>query len=149
MKIYLGTHPVHFNSLVHVDETAIGGNVRGEMRWYFGIVDKEHHNCHIELMSNKNNQSKIPIIGMYKEELTYTVMVPMFTSAWTIEANNHHFAVHKDNYVDPVTGIHTNYIENLWSLLKLKIKAITGSPMEMLDGYIDEFIYRYNWQIWM
>ena len=56
MTTYLARNPVSFNSLVHVDEMAIGGCRKynrgnrecGETHWIFGIIDKEHHKCHMK-----------------------------------------------------------------------------------------------------
>ena len=56
----------------------------------------------------------------------------------------HNSVNHKDNYVDPVTGHHSNWVENLWSNLKIKLKSIRGSQGNMLDAHVDEYMYRYN-----
>ena len=56
---------------------------------------------------------------------------------------NHNFVVHKTEYVT-AEGIHTNWIENVWSNLKIKLKSLRGSQGTMLDGHIDEYQYRYN-----
>ena len=55
----------------------------------------------------------------------------------------HFFVVHERQYVD-ARGIHSNWIENFWSNLKCKLKQIRGSNRQMLDGHIDEYLYRYN-----
>ena len=52
--------------------------------------------------------------------------------------------IHKENFVDPVTGTHTNWIEGFWGNLKMKLKSIRGSQQQMLDGHMDEFMYRFN-----
>ena len=56
----------------------------------------------------------------------------------------HQTVIHKENFVDPVSGCHTNSIENFWSNLKYKLKIVKGSQKDMTDGHIDEFLYRYN-----
>ena len=38
----------------------------------------------------------------------------------------------------------TYSIENFWSNLKAKLKVMRGSQRKMLDGHLDEFVYRYN-----
>ena len=59
--------------------------------------------------------------------------------------NYQHFTViHDQFYVDPITGTHTNWIENFWSNLKMKLKAVRGSQKNMTDGHLDEYLYRYN-----
>ena len=56
----------------------------------------------------------------------------------------HRFCIHDQNYVDPVSGVHSNWIENFWSNIKIKLKSIRGSQGSMLDGHFDEYLYRYN-----
>jgi len=49
---------------------------------------------------------------------------------------------HSKNFVDPVTGAHTNTIEGLWNQVKKKLKRMSGTFKDKLPGYLDEF----NWQ---
>ena len=56
----------------------------------------------------------------------------------------HNFVVHEHHYVDPLTGVHSNHIENLWSNMKSVFKTIRGSQSDMLDGHLDEYMYCYN-----
>ena len=58
---------------------------------------------------------------------------------------NHRIVIHKTHFVNPGDGTHTNWIENLWSNMKSKLKVIRGSQNRMVDGHLDEFVYRYNW----
>ena len=57
----------------------------------------------------------------------------------------HKTVIHKKEFVAR-DGTHTNYIENVWSNLKMHLKSIHGSQGEMVDGHVDEFGYRYNWK---
>ena len=47
--------------------------------------------------------------------------------------------------LQPTTNIHTNGIENFWSLLKRSIKGpyISGEPFH-LGRYVDEQVFRFN-----
>ena len=56
----------------------------------------------------------------------------------------HNVCMHKEHFVNPQTGEHSNWIENFWSNLKIKLKALRGSQNNMLDAQIDEYLYRYN-----
>ena len=56
----------------------------------------------------------------------------------------HNVVIHKENYVNPATGEHTNWIEGFWGNLKIKLKSIRGSQKTMLDGHLDEYLYRFN-----
>ena len=51
----------------------------------------------------------------------------------------HKTVIHKREFIAQ-DGMHTNYIENVWSNLKAHLKSIHGSQGDMLDGHIDEFI---------
>ena len=55
----------------------------------------------------------------------------------------HKFCVHERQYVAH-DGTHSNWIENFWSNLKIKLKGKRGSQGRMLDGHLDEYVYRYN-----
>ena len=48
---------------------------------------------------------------------------------------------HSKNVIDPYTGEHSNTIEELWSQVKRKLKAMNGTTRAKLPGYLDEF----NW----
>ena len=56
----------------------------------------------------------------------------------------HKTVIHETHFVNPVDGTHTNSIENFWSNMKAKLKVMHGSQKSMLDGHLDEFVYRYN-----
>lgn len=55
----------------------------------------------------------------------------------------HQWVNHTENFVDPMTGAHTNTIEGLWEVhIKRHIKSMRGMEKKHLDGYIDEFMWR-------
>ena len=56
---------------------------------------------------------------------------------------NHETVIHQREFVSR-TGIHTTWIESFWGNMKIKLKAKRGSQGAMLDGFIDEYLYRYN-----
>lgn len=49
---------------------------------------------------------------------------------------------HSENFIDPFTGSHTNTIEEVWSQVKKKLKAMSGTLKGKLPSNLDEF----NWQ---
>ena len=153
MTTYFANNPVHFdNTTVHVEETFIGGYRkynRGrnlpEPRWLFGINDKVNHKTYIQFVERKNCETIIPII-MQRVGHGCTIHsdgAKVYKRLRFLHYT-HNSVIHERHYVDPITGIHTNWIENFWSNLKTKIKAIRGSSCEMLNGHLDEYIYRYN-----
>ena len=56
----------------------------------------------------------------------------------------HHYVVHEHHYVNPLNGVHSNHIENLWSNMKAVLKSLHGSQGLMLDSHLDEFMCWYN-----
>ena len=150
---YFANNPVRFNhhSTVHIDETAIGGKRkyrRGripdtKIRWLFGIINKNEHRAYVEFVEKRDFMNIIPIITRHVEPgvtinsdgaRVYKVLDQMQYTHYTV--------IHKDHFVNPNDGTHTNWIENLWS--NLKYKLVKGSQKSMTDGHIDEFLYRYN-----
>ncbi|KAJ8530380.1 hypothetical protein ON010_g14534 [Phytophthora cinnamomi] len=56
---------------------------------------------------------------------------------------SHSWVNHTLNFVDPVTGTHTNTIEGLWETrIKRHIKHMRGMTKDRLDGYLDEYMWR-------
>ena len=42
----------------------------------------------------------------------------------------------------PITGVHTKQMEGYWSKHKRPLKAMCGAPRNLLQFYIDEFIFK-------
>ena len=51
---------------------------------------------------------------------------------------------HKENFINPITGSHTQSIERLWLEFKMMKKKRRGLKIDNLDFYIGEFIFRKN-----
>ena len=54
----------------------------------------------------------------------------------------HGTVTHSVNFVDPVTGVHTQNIENTWKHAKRKLKRGNGTSKEVFDRYLLEYIWR-------
>ena len=152
MTTYLSRNPVRFNNnaIVHCGKSFIGGKRkynRGcvpnvQPRYVFGIIDNNDHKVMVQFVQKCDAATLIPIITRH---------VPLGCQINTDGAkvykqlrfmNYHHeYCIHNHRYVDPVTGIHSNWIENFWANLKIKRKSLRGSQGRMLDGHLDEYIY--------
>ena len=54
----------------------------------------------------------------------------------------HRVVVHADNFVDPVTGVHTQGAESAWANLKAPIKARRGISSDDVQTYLDDRMWR-------
>ena len=54
--------------------------------------------------------------------------------------NVHRVVVHVDNFVDPVTGVHTQEVESAWNRLKYKMKNQKGVRSNDLQPFLNEFM---------
>ena len=154
MSTYLSNHPAMFqNCTVHIDETFIGGkrkynrgripNVRP--RWLLGIVSKTDHKIAIEFVTKRDFINVIPFITRHVSPgCTINTDGAKVYTALDRMNYNHNVCIHKEHFVNPLTGEHSNWIENVWGNLKIKLKSIRGSQNRMLDGHLDEYVYRYN-----
>ena len=141
------------NVTVHCDESFVGGKhkynrgriPRVQTRWIFGIIDNLNHKCYIEFVQKRDVNTIIPIITRHVAN-GCTINTDGAKVYKHLDYMNyvHNSVVHKNHYVDPITGHHSNWIENLWANLKIKLKSLRGSQGHMLDGHIDEYMYKYN-----
>ena len=73
-----------------------------------------------------------------------TVMSDLWRAYGGIDAMGfNHFTVNQSvNFVDPVTGAHTQNVENSWKLAKSRNKRQHGTNRQMLDSYLCEWMWR-------
>ena len=57
----------------------------------------------------------------------------------------HRVVVHAANFVDPVTGVHTQEVESAWSRLKYKVKMRKGVRNYDLQSFLNEHMWR-DWR---
>ena len=57
----------------------------------------------------------------------------------------HRVVVHADNFVDPVTGFHTQEAESAWANLKAPLKGRCGISRDDLQAYLEDRMWR-QWQ---
>ena len=148
---YLHDNPVHFNCSVQIDETALGGkrkynrgHVRGKPRWIFGIIDNNATKCYFQFVHDRKGVTLIPIIRAKVVEGNRINSDEAPVYGQLRQWYTHGTVCHKREYVNRRTGVHTNGIENLWSVMKSKVKECRGSQGDMLYGRLNEFQYRFN-----
>lgn len=116
--------------------------------WVFGIVDTQFTPArgYFEIVQRRNQATLLPIIRR--------CILPGSTIHWgayrRLENNvqtvaDHQVVVHRYNFVDPLTGVHTQNIEACWSRLKNKIKQRKGICSFLLDQFLKEQAWR-DWR---
>ena len=112
-------------------------------RWVFGMYDRERKIGWIQFVDSRDAPTLLPIIQRYVRPGSM-----IYSDGWAAYNNlgnlgyGHEQVIHADNFVDPVTGVHTNGVEAYWSRAKQKIKAVYGSRLNMVPSYLDEFLWR-------
>ena len=56
--------------------------------------------------------------------------------------SSHRTVNHSVEFVDSVTGFHTQNIESYWNRVKMKLKRMKGCRAEEIPGYLDEGAFR-------
>ena len=138
--------------IVEVDETFVGGEVEGKGRGYrgnktvvVGAMQRGGNIC-LQVVRGTDRES---LHGFIRENTAGNTEA-IYTDEWPAyrgiaDHDTRHEAV-KHRTGEYVRGeVHTNSIENVWSLLK---RSIVGSYHQVsakhLDAYLDELEFRFN-----
>ncbi len=108
----------------------------------FGMVDIMPALGYMEIVPRRNAATLLPIIDSHCAPGT-----EVWSDEWAAYRNvgnlpnvaSHRTANHSVNFLDPVTGVR---IESYWNRIKIKFKRMKGCSREMMDGYLDEFMWR-------
>ena len=57
----------------------------------------------------------------------------------------HRIVVHQNNFVDPVTGVHTQEAESAWARAKYHVKREKGIRQGDVQDFLDEHMWR-DWR---
>lgn len=154
MSRYMLENPVFFHrtEVVEIDESKWGrkrkynrGRNPNNQPWVFGMIGRTSGKAVIFTVDRRTADSLIPKIRDHVE-----VGSTIFSDDWAAyrqlprQGYEHGVVVHKDNYVDPVTGVHTNTIEGFWGNAKNPFKQMHGVFPHQLNAHLDEVTFRWN-----
>lgn len=116
--------------------------------WIVGIITTEFRPArgYFQVVERRDIATLDPIISRCIRPGTV-----VYTDDWaayrgmTGRINNvaaHRIVAHAQNFVDPVTGVHTQEVESCWNNLKLGQKVRRGIRREDLQSYLDEQMWR-------
>ena len=148
-----------FGKIVEMDESHFAGTAKfgkgrrlGEdpwedhFKWAFGLVERGSLDCVLKTVhSSRSRAVLLPLINESCAEGTV-----FCSDGWKayVKLNENvdledtlHFPVnHTNNYVDPLTGAHTQTIEGLWNHAKDFLPSYGMKPKD-LDSYLSAFMW--------
>jgi hypothetical protein len=123
------------------------GRARPQQPWIFGALDVQTQKVALIYLENR---SGIELISKIERcILPQTTIHSDDWAGYNLIANHpnnytHGIVVHKNNFVDPITGVHTQGIEGFWGNAKGAIKAMHGVNQNQLPIHMDEIVWRWN-----
>src|SRR5450432_2659754 len=138
--------------IVEVDETYVGGKVRGMGRGYkrnkaiaIGAVQRKGK-IRLQVITHADKPTLHKFIHDNTAPDTEAIYTDELPAYWGIEDSDTKHRVVRHSIEEWVVGdVHTNGIESVWSLLK---RSIIGSyhkvSIKHLDAYLDELEHRFN-----
>lgn len=145
------------SALVEIDETLVGGlakNMHKSKRKGISTAEKSNKTIVLGMLERGGRVKAQVIADRKKQQITpaLNASIEMGSDLITDEFSSYQFAC--DGYsreiinhaLEYVNGhVHTNGIENFWSLLKRGLKGtyISVEPFH-LDAYVAEQVFRYN-----
>ncbi|CAF1629088.1 unnamed protein product [Didymodactylos carnosus] len=114
-------------------------------QWVFGGIDRDTRECFAVLVERRDAATLLPIIQQHVRPGT-TILSDEWRAYHSLQNGPggyiHQTVNHSLHFVDPVTGVHTQNIENMWMCAKQKKKRMMGMHVSLLDTYLMEFMWR-------
>lgn len=151
----LGNDPLEGPTLVgvvEVDETAIGGRVKGKGKgykgnktWVAGALQRNGR-VRLERIPNVKRKTLHGFISRVVKDEAEAIYTDELKSYLGIADHNTRHATVKHSEEEWVVGeVHTNGIEGVWSLFKLSIiGTFHKMSVKHMDRYLEEMEWRFN-----
>lgn len=137
--------------VVEIDESKFGKRKysRGravEGHWVFGGMERDSNEGFLVEVQNRDSATLFPILQKHVRPGT-TVMSDSWAAYKKIHDDlgfDHQMVNHSLNFVDPLTGAHTQRIESAWSQVKrmMRRQGVMGTSPELFPTYLAEFLWR-------
>ncbi|KAI5151378.1 hypothetical protein ENBRE01_2100 [Enteropsectra breve] len=136
--------------IVQIDESHFGKrkNNRGRRnteQWVFGGIDVTTNDVFLKVVPNRQKITLEPLIEKHIAHGSdvHSDKHKTYLSIFKNNPNyNHSYVNHELYFVDPVTGVHTQNIENLWSQFKRWKNSKSYRKCRYLPLYLSEFKLR-------
>ena len=100
---------------------------------------------YMEVVPQRNAATLLPIIQSHTQPGTiiHSDQWKAYNQVNTLPNVASHSTVnHSIEFVDPVTGTHTQNVESYWNRVKIQFKKMKGCHESQLPSYLDEFMWR-------
>lgn len=134
--------------IVEIDESKFGKRKynRGRLltgQWVFGIVEKDTNKVVMFSVTDRSTATLLPIIQQYVLPGT-TIHSDEWAAYFVLSTQGyiHETVNHSENFVDPVTGAHTQQIEGSWGIVKKRLRKGQTTNPELLETHLIESCWR-------
>ena len=134
-------------SVVYKPKYNVGHGFQTPAKWIFGAYDVEQKIGYVQFVDSRDSNALFPIIQQWIEPGT-----EIHSDRWASYSGISNIPVfppyihktvnHSENFVDPITGAHTNNVEAYWSSVKRKFKILSGTSRSLTASYLDEHMWR-------
>lgn len=114
--------------------------------WLFGGVERgNHQRCFVVPVERRNAATLLPLIEEHiaPGSIIHSDMWRAYGGIPNLPHGYQHFTVnHTQNFVNPITGAHTQSIESMWQKVKSRAKKQFGDSRTLFETYLPEYLWR-------
>ncbi len=119
-----------------------------EGSWVFGGIERDTTKAIMIIVPDRTRATLIPLVQQYIRPGTHIISDEWasYRSIGSIQGYTHDTVNHSVNFVDPVTGTHTQSIESHWGCTKrmMRKQGVENTSKEQFLSYLWEFLWRRN-----
>jgi transposase-like protein len=133
-------------SLLYKAKNNVGHALYATPKWILGFYDVEARYGFSRFIPNRKAETLLPLIKQHIKPGS-VIHTDCFASYSGVSSLNvtppyvHLTVNHSANFVDPITGCHTNNVESYWASVKDKFKRMRGTSYSNTPSYLDEHEY--------